>query len=364
MKPLGLETNSLNIRRTMMNKWYQKDSANYPGVIISSRVRLARNISKYPFPNRLSLEQAGQLISEIGQVFKTESVANTSFTLLHMENLPSIDKIAMMEQHTISPEFINNSKPNGILLSEDDSISVMINEEDHLRIQAMSFGSDLLTAFEKANLIDDLIEKHLDYAYDKNLGYLTSCPTNVGTGLRASYMLHVPALEASGQLRIILDAIGKFGITFRGIYGESSEPIGSVFQMSNQITLGQNEKEIIDNLNSVTMQVVDQELAVREKLMSEKRFEFEDSIYRSYGILKHARILSSKEAMTLLSDIKLGMELGILKTKQSGLNIFDLMTSIQPANLQKLENKSLDITERDIARANYIRHMIPDIQGG
>jgi len=326
---------------------------------------LARNIKKYPFPNHLQPQEATQLIGEIGNVFKKEAVADTNFTLLHMQNLPSIDKVAMMEQHTISPGFIHNIKPNGILLSEDDSISIMINEEDHLRIQAMSYGADLLTAFEKANLIDDFIEKYMDYAFDKELGYLTSCPTNVGTGLRASYMLHVPALEASGQLRIILDAIGKFGITFRGIYGESSEPIGSIFQMSNQVTLGHSEREIIDNLNSVTMQVVDQELAVREKLMTEKRIEFEDSIYRSFGILKHARILSSKEAMILLSDIKLGMELGILKTNsQKGLNIFDLMTSIQPANLQKLENKSLDIIERDIARANYIRHMIPDIQGG
>jgi len=348
-----------------MNKWYQKDSSIYPGVIISSRIRLARNIKKYPFPNHLQPQEATQLIREIGDVFKKESVADMNFTLLHMQNLPSIDKVAMMEQHTISPGFINNMKPNAILLSEDDSVSIMINEEDHLRIQAMSYGADLLTAFEKANLIDDFIEKHMDYAFDKELGYLTSCPTNVGTGLRASYMLHVPALEASGQLRIILEAIGKFGITFRGIYGESSEPIGSVFQMSNQVTLGHSEREIIDNLNSVTMQVVDQELAVREKLMTEKRIEFEDSIYRSFGILKHARILSSKEAMTLLSDIKLGIELGILKTNsQKGLNIFDLMTSIQPANLQKLENKSLDIIERDIARANYIRHMIPDIQGG
>lgn len=348
-----------------MNKWYQNDSSIYPGVIISSRIRLARNIRNYPFPNHLKQEDASKLIAEIGEVFKKESVANTNFTLLHMHNIPSIDKVAMMEAHTISPGFINNSNPNAILLSGDDSISVMINEEDHLRIQAMSYGADLLSAFDKANLIDDLIEKHLDYAFDKDLGYLTSCPTNLGTGLRASYMLHVPALEASGQLRIILDAIGKFGITFRGIYGESSEAVGSVFQMSNQITLGHSEKEIIDNLNSVTMQVVDQELAVREKLMKDKRIEFEDSVYRSYGILKHARVLSSKEAMTLLSDIKLGMELGLLKTtSQTGLNIFDLMTSIQPANLQKLENKALDISERDIARANYIRQIIPDLQGG
>jgi protein arginine kinase len=348
-----------------MEKWYQKADSIYPGVIISSRVRLARNLKKYPFPSRLNSENAKELVDEIGNVFKNEAVLDTNFTMLHMNNVPSIDKVAMMEQHTISPMFINTQIPNAVLLSEDDSVSIMINEEDHLRIQAMSYGADLLSAFNKANTLDDFIEKSVDFAFDHELGYLTSCPTNIGTGLRASYMLHVPALEATGQLRIILDAIGKFGITFRGIYGESSEPIGSVFQVSNQVTLGFSEKEIIDNLNSVTMQIVDQELAVREKLMTEKRLQFEDSIYRSYGILKHARILSSKEAMTLLSDIKLGIELGLLKTSNhGGINIFNLMTSIQPGNLQKLEKKSLDVTQRDIARANYIRAMIPDIQGG
>lgn len=348
-----------------MDKWYEQDSSIFPGVIISTRVRLARNLRKYPFPTHISKEQSEHLIQDISEVFKQNTIDNTNFTLLHMKNLPSIDKVALMEQHIVSPAFINTQEPNAILISEDNSISVMINEEDHLRIQAMSFGADISSAFEKANILDDLLEKHLDYAYDQEFGYLTACPTNVGTGLRASYMLHVPALEATGQLRIILEAIGKFGITFRGIYGESSEPIGSVFQVSNQVTLGFSEKEIMDNLNSVTMQIVDQELAVREKLLIEKRLEFEDSIFRSYGILKHARILTSKEAMTLLSDIKLGIELGVLKVpSHTGLNIFNLMTSIQPANLQKLEKKSLDVTQRDIARANYVRAMIPDIQGG
>lgn len=348
-------------------KWYEKGDASTPKVIISSRIRLARNLMDFAFPSRLTDEDADKVIKTVAGIFKEESLTavlgeGQVLTLKAMDELASIEKVAMMEKHMISPLFLNASLPNALLISDDESISIMINEEDHLRIQSMAPGADLLTTYEKAMEIDDLIEKHIDYAFSKQFGYLTACPTNVGTGLRASYMMHVPALEATGQLPIILEAIGKFGITCRGIYGESSEPIGSVFQVSNQVSLGFGEREIIDNLNSVAMQIVDQELLIREKLLSEKRIEFEDSIYRSYGILSQARILTSKEAMTLLSDVKLGFELGILKSEQQqDLNIFNLMTSIQPANLQKLVNKALDVDQRDIARATLIRQKLPTL---
>ncbi len=346
-----------------MSKWYQQNQENYPGVIMSSRVRLARNLRFYPFPNRLTKENAIELIEKFKGKFNNVTIDDNIYTITNMDEVKSIDKVAMMEEHLVSPNFINSLLPSAIITSEDDSKSIMINEEDHLRIQAMTYGADLAKVFAEANKLDDYIEECFDYAYNNEFGYLTSCPTNVGTGLRASYMIHVPALEASGQLRIILDAIGKFGIIFRGMYGESSEPVGSVFQVSNQVTMGFSEQEIIDNLNSVTMQVVDQELKVREKLLREKPLEFEDSIYRSYGLLKYARVLSSKEAMTLLSDIKLGMEIGVLKTDSyNSINIFEIMTSIQPANLQKIENRALDVIERDIARAHYVRQMMPSIK--
>ncbi len=346
-----------------MSKWYHAKDSDYPGVIMSSRVRLARNLKDFPFPNQMTSDQGLRLVKEISEALDKTQIGDKVYHGRYMDQIPSLDKVALMEEHIISPAFINSNMPRGIVASEDESSSIMINEEDHLRIQAMTFGADLKKVYDEANRLDDFIEEIFDYAYDEEFGYLTACPTNLGTGLRASYMIHVPALEASGQLRIILDAIGKFGITFRGIYGESSEPIGSVFQISNQVTLGFNEKEIMDNLNSVTMQIVDQEMKVREKLLTEKPLEFEDSIYRSYGLLKYARVISSKETMTLLSDIKLGFELGILKTDSySNINIFELMTNIQPANLQKIEKRPLDVEERDIARANYIRKMIPDVK--
>lgn len=346
-----------------MSKWYHAKDNDYPGVIMSSRVRLARNLKEFPFPNQMTSDQGLHLVKEISEALDKSQIGDKVYHGRYMDQIPSLDKVALMEEHIISPAFINSNMPRGIVASEDESSSIMINEEDHLRIQAMTFGADLKKVYNEANRLDDFIEEKFDYAYDDEFGYLTACPTNLGTGLRASYMIHVPALEASGQLRIILDAIGKFGITFRGIYGESSEPIGSVFQISNQVTMGFNEKEIMDNLNSVTMQIVDQEMKVREKLLTEKPLEFEDSIYRSYGLLKYARVISSKETMTLLSDIKLGFELGILKTDSySNINIFELMTNIQPGNLQKIEKRPLDVEERDIARANYIRKMIPDVK--
>lgn len=344
-------------------KWYEKQQGTHSDVIISSRIRLARNLKDFVFPNHLSESEAEKTIEIIHNIFSEGQ--SDDFYFWDMDKVSSIDKVAMMERHLLSPLFVNMPIPNALIHNSDESLSLMINEEDHLRIQAMANGANLGEIFAMASALDDRIEAKVDYAYSQELGYLTACPTNVGTGLRASYMIHVPALEATGQLRIILEAVGKFGITFRGIYGESSEPIGSVFQVSNQVTLGFSEEEIIEKLHSVTMQIVNQELTVRESLLKERRLEFEDSIYRSYGVLSQARILTAKEAMTLLSDVKLGVELGLLQLEVSDeFNIFDLMTQIQPANLQKLEKKNLDVVQRDIARANLVRMTLPKIQGG
>ncbi|MDA3847499.1 MAG: protein arginine kinase [Vallitaleaceae bacterium] len=344
-------------------KWYEKENETYHGIIISSRIRLARNLRKYNFPSKLSDDDSIKVIDIISDAIASASDHAVSlFEKIDMQNISQIDKIAMMERHIISPIFIRDKIPSALILSKDESLSIMINEEDHIRIQSMEIGMNLYTALANAYHVDDLLEEKLDVAFDPSLGYLTACPTNVGTGMRASYMIHLPALETTGKLRFLLDAIGKFGLTVRGMHGEGSDAQGSLFQISNQITLGVTDEEIIDNLTSVTKQIIEQELVVRNKLIDEKRLEFEDAVYRSYGILKHVRILPSKEAMTLLSDIKLGLELGIIKTaEEKKINIFDLMTCIQPANLQKLQHKELNIEDRDIARATFIRENLPDL---
>lgn len=339
--------------------WYEKEGENCNGVIISSRIRLARNLDNYVFPGSIEDLQAYKMINEVREAIFSRDDYAQRFEEVKMESIRQVDKIVMMERHVISPLFIGVKKPNTLILSKDESISIMVNEEDHIRIQSMQMGMNLSEALDDANKIDDLLEEKLKYAFDNKLGYLTSCPTNLGTGLRASYMIHVPALETTGQLKFLLDAIGKFGLTVRGMYGEGSEAQGSIFQISNQLTLGMNEHEIIDNLTTVTKQIVEQELIVRNKFLNERRLEFEDAIYRSYGLLCHARVLTSKECMTLLSDIKLGIELGLLKSQSyHKINIFDLMTRIQPANLQKIEMKHLSLKERDVARATYIRENI------
>jgi len=344
-------------------KWYEKENETYHGIIISSRVRLARNLRNYNFPNRLSDNDSLKVIDRIAEVIVSANEDDVDlFKKIDMHSISQIDKIAMMERHIISPNFIRQRIPSALILSKDESLSIMINEEDHIRIQSMEIGMNLQAALENAYHVDDLLEDKIDIAFDPTLGYLTACPTNVGTGMRASFMLHLPALETTGKLKFLLDAIGKFGLTVRGMHGEGSDAQGSLFQISNQITLGVSDDEIIDNLTSVTKQIIEQELIVRNKLIDEKRLEFEDAVYRSYGILKHVRILPSKEAMTLLSDIKLGLELGIIKTsEEKKINIFDLMTCIQPANLQKLKQKELTLEDRDIVRASFIRENLPDL---
>ncbi|NDL67307.1 protein arginine kinase [Anaerotalea alkaliphila] len=345
-------------------KWYEEiKNTDGQGVVVSSRVRLARNLARYNFPSHCSEGDARGVIQEIAKV--VEESQDLTGKLLRMEEVRQLDKVVMMEKHLISPLFINSHLPGALYVTEDEDLSIMVNEEDHLRIQSMMAGDHLQKALEKADALDSILEEHLMYAFNSQLGYLTSCPTNVGTGMRASYMVHVPALESTGQFQYILEAIGKFGLTVRGIYGESSDALGSMFQISNQVTLGISEQEILDNLSAVTRQIVKQELVVREQLLKEKYSELEDAVFRSYGLMRYARVLTAKEAMTLLSDLKLGIELGVLKTKQAmTMNIYTLMMSIQPASLQKMESRSMSVQERDMARAEYIRKNLPEIIGG
>ena len=349
-----------------MKKWYENIYEEGHGVIISSRIRLARNLNNYPFPNHSTSQIANSVIENVKKaIVNINKEVEVITSSLNMNAIRPIDKMAMMEKHIISPLFVRLKRPTYLILSEDESVSIMINEEDHIRIQVMTSGMNLDKVLTMANKIDDSIEEELVYAFDQELGYLTACPTNLGTGLRASYMIHVPALETTGQLQLILEAIRKFGLAVRGIYGEGTEALGSVLQISNQITLGKREEEIIENLTSVTKQIVEQELIARNKLIKEQRAYFEDIVYRAYGLLNYARQIQSREAMTLLSDIKLGMELGVIKTKKDQkINIYALMTEIQSANLQIRYNRKLDKNNLNKVRADYIRKHLPEIIGG
>lgn len=336
--------------------WYDIDNTNND-IVISSRVRLARNLRKYPFSMKINSNQALDMIKDVkNAIIDNYSESKQKFKYIDLKNLTDVGKISMAENHIISMDFLKNTQPTALLLNENETLSIMINEEDHIRIQAVLAGDSMDKVWTLTNETDDLLEQSLDYAYDSEYGYLTSCPTNVGTGMRASYMIHIPLVELTGQIKHIMQCISKFGMTVRGIYGEGSDAQGGIYQISNQITLGQSEEDIISNMKAVTNQVIEQELKLREKLISENYSTLEDQVYRAYGLVTNARIISLNEAMKDLSYVRLGYATGVLKEDKPLSNIHSIMINIQPANLLRYYNKNLKENQKDIARAEFIRN--------
>ncbi len=341
-----------------MNKWYDSSETD-ENIVISSRIRLARNVKKYPFSQKLSESQAVKLIEEVKDSIKNaNSSFGNSFDFININEKSDAEKYSLLENHSISSDLMDTKKPAGVLIKDDETISIMINEEDHIRIQTVFPGYNIEKAWDIADKIDNLIEENIDYAFDENYGYLTSCITNTGTGMRASFMIHIPLIETFGQVENLTQAISKFGMTLRGIYGEGSEPLGGIYQISNQVTLGKSEKEIIEALKNVTNQIIEQEKELADNLLRDRRIELEDKVFRSYGILSNCRKISSKEAMKLLSDLRFGVITGMLNLKNKDINIYNIMMNIQPGNLLKYMNKSGNPAERDIQRATYIREKL------
>ncbi|GAB6178940.1 protein arginine kinase [Desulfotomaculum defluvii] len=340
------------------SKWLEA-SGPENDVIISSRVRLARNLSGYPFPHLLGHDNADKIIyavqSAIGQNAMQEEVGKLE--LSRMTELSPTERQILVEKHLISPDMLDKPEKRGVVLRDDEVISVMVNEEDHLRIQCLLPGLQLKECWDLANTVDDGFEQILDFAFSEEQGYLTSCPTNVGTGLRASIMLHLPALVMTQQINAILTTLSKLGLTVRGLYGEGTQATGNLFQVSNQVTLGLPEEEIIDSLITVALQLVTQERAARRALHQEQKSHIEDKVWRAYGLLKYARILTSNETMSLLSNLRLGVDLGILPNIPPGL-IMELIIMSRPAFLSKLKGTDLNTYQRDTYRATLIRERL------
>lgn len=332
-------------------------------IVISSRIRIARNIHGIPFPLLATNQQSQESLRILSHVGETPEFQNLGhFEMVELANLSDMEKQVLVEKHLISPNLANESRNGGLILKDDESVSIMLNEEDHLRIQCLYPGLQVVEAWEAANQIDDIFEQYVEYAFDERHGYLTSCPTNVGTGIRASVMMHLPALVLTQQINRILQAVAQVGLTVRGLYGEGSEATGNLFQISNQITLGQSESEIIDNLYGVAKQIIEHERNAREQLKQDNITRLTDRICRSYGILKHAAIMESKEAAQRLSDIRLGADLQILKeVTPSMLN--ELMVMSQPGFLQHIYNKPMSADDRDIYRARLIRETLSKSKG-
>ena len=343
-----------------MLKWYEQivpDS----DVVISSRIRLARNLADYPFSFKITENQAAGLVDKVKKI--TSSLAEKEkkeFYACNISTLSDIDKTAMVERHIVSPLLAEKEQTTGLILSEDETISIMINEEDHVRIQAIVGGMNLETAYSEADRIDDLAYEQLHFAYDEKYGYLTSCPTNAGTGLRASCMVFLPALSSARMIQKLMEELGKYGVTIRGIYGEGTKSLGSIYQISNQKTMGNSESEIIENLKRIVSQVVKQERKRREYMLSVNADELEDQVFRSYGVLKYARQISSDDAMTLLSQLKFGKDSGLVRFDRE-FNIHKLMMGVQPGSLQWTLGKNFGSLSRDQSRAEYIRKELPTI---
>ena len=327
-------------------------------IVLSSRIRLARNIDQFQFSFLNSSEEALKVIEAAKSRIKKGSFANTgNMDLLMMDELQPLQKRILVEKHLISPHLAENANHGACLLSENEEISIMINEEDHIRIQCLYPGLQLLEALNTAFQIDDWLEEEINYAFDEKVGYLTSCPTNVGTGLRASVMLHLPGLVMTQQLNRIIPAINQLGLVVRGIYGEGSEALGNIFQISNQITLGKSEQDIVEDLKSVVGQIVSQERSVRDTLVKTSNIQLEDRVYRSFGVLTNSRIIETKEAAKCLSDVRLGIDIGYIKDIPRNI-LNELMILTQPGFLQQYAGGPLRPNERDIRRASLIRERL------
>ncbi|WP_134686755.1 protein arginine kinase [Brevibacillus migulae] len=347
-------------QRFMQHPWsnWMKATGPEADIVVSTRLRIARNLQQHPFPMLATDSQAQEVVNKVTEVAQSDAMkARGQFELIRMDELNPLEKKVLVEKHLISPNLAEESRKGAVLLNQDESISIMVNEEDHIRIQVLLPGFQLNEAWEIGTKIDDVFEKVLNYAFDETRGYLTSCPTNVGTGIRASVMLHLPALVMTQQINRILQAINQVGLVVRGLYGEGSEALGNLFQLSNQVTLGMSETDILSNLFSVANQIIEQERAARRYLQEHSRIALEDRIYRSYGILLYARTVESKEASQRLSDIRLGIDIGIIKNV-STFACNELLVMTQPGFLQHHAGQKLTPEQRDERRARLIREKL------
>ncbi|MDD5085203.1 MAG: protein arginine kinase [Candidatus Omnitrophica bacterium] len=336
-----------------------KGTGQYGDIVISSRIRLARNLKDFHFEARLNQAKAKELIKRLEEAVHSCNYLKKAL-FVRFSELSELDKQLLLERHLISREHSLGKGERAVCISENEIVSIMVVEEDHLRMQVLQSGFSLSEAWRILSQIDSELERFLEYAFDSQLGYLTACPTNVGTGLRASTMLHLPALIMTKEINKILQALAKLNLASRGFYGEGTQASGNFFQFSNQITLGHSEEDIIDNLERVLRQVIEHEKEARLMLFKKRRGMLEDQIWRALGTLKSARIISSQETISLLSLVRLGLDLGLV----AGLDVQklnDLFLLIQPAHLQKLFGKELSAAERDSKRAELIRSHLKSI---
>src|SRR5579883_916334 len=328
-------------------------------IVMSSRVRLARNVKDAAFPGWAKKPERIRILEIIRPAIEGLPDMKEAFSE-SMDNLSTLDKQILVERHLISREHAAKSAGSGLVLNREESLCVMINEEDHLRMQALRPGLQLKQAWMAIDQADSALERRLDYAFSTDLGYLTACPTNLGTGIRVSAMLHLPGLVLAEQINPIIQSVNKLGLAVRGLYGEGTEALGNVFQVSNQMTLGETESAIVERLEKVLAQIIEHEQNARERLIEKRPKVVFNHIGRAYGILANAHSISSKETMNLLSLLKLGVDLGMFPGVERSL-VDELFILTQPAHLQKQHSEKLTAEERDLLRADMVRERLKPV---
>lgn len=343
---------------TNTTEWLRGTGPN-SDVVISSRIRLARNLAGFPFLAKLSRDQEEDIIDLVEEAVRRAPALKDVY-FIRYQDVTDLDKQFLLERHLISREHAAERGEKALAVSPNEVVSLMMVEEDHVRLQVLQSGLGLTASWRIINEIMGELEKNLPFSFHANLGYLTACPTNVGTGLRASCMLHLPSLVLTKQVNKVLQALVKLNLAARGLYGEGTQATGNFFQISNQITLGQNEEEIITGLEQVIQQMISHEKEARHYLLEKRKSKFEDQIWRALGTLKSARVMSSEEAVQLLSLLRLGVDLGfVAQLTYPELNRLFLL--IQPAHLQKLDGRALGASERDVRRAELIRERLKEV---
>lgn len=333
-----------------------RDTGPHANIVMSSRIRLARNFADISFPSRATDD-------ELERVLKTVSESITEIDMLKdvqfikLMDLDKIDRQLLVERHLMSVDHAAHPQCKALIINNEEVLSIMVNEEDHLRLQVMHSGFDLNETWEIISKIDSALSEKMTFAYRRDWGFLTACPTNTGTAMRGSVMMHLPALVMTKQINKVMAAISKLSFASRGFYGEGSQAVGKFYQISNQVSLGHSETEIIQNINGLIHQIVQQEEQARQALLLQNRSMLEDKVGRAWGVLRHARIINSQETTELLSMVRLGLDVGLLEGVDRK-TINDLLITTQPAHLQKIEGKKLDAFHRDTRRADLIRERL------
>lgn len=353
-------TKRMSIERFLDNSIssWMVGNGEHSDIVMSTRIRLARNLNGYRFPLAFTEDEAHKIDQSVSATLvDADEELQMNFSSIQIKDVSELNRQVLVEKHLISPKLANSPMTGSVLLSEDESVSVMVNEEDHIRIQCLFPGLQIQQAYAQADTIDRLLEKELPYAFDEQFGYLTSCPTNTGTGLRASVMMHLPALTKTKQINRIVTIISRLGMVVRGIYGEGSEALGNVYQVSNQTTLGKTEEDILADLQSITEQIIQKEREARDALLKHSANTLEDRLYRSLGTLSYARIMTTEEAARCLSDVRLGIDMGLIKDVDVTI-LNECMVFMQPGFLQMYAGTTLNTSERDMFRAKLLRERL------